>query len=113
MKKSTCSNRTAKCFTLTLQKVSNFLLKINFATDGRNFLVHGAASSNTYAIYGQAQEKAITDILSTSMAQLGEKEVNYLQSTLGGGEAETGAEDDLPELVEQLELKESGLEEIN
>jgi nascent polypeptide-associated complex subunit beta len=84
--------------------------------------VQASVQSNTFAVYGHAEEKELTEMLPEVLGQLGQHSTTYLQKMIeqmgglgaiqnmaagmGGGKPSTSDaadnDDDVPELVENL-----------
>ena len=72
--------------------------------------VHAAPPSNTFAIYGNGEEKELTELVPGILNQLGPDSLaslrklaesyQNLQKKEGGGKKEDEDEDDIPDLVE-------------
>ncbi|KNE70314.1 hypothetical protein AMAG_20084 [Allomyces macrogynus ATCC 38327] len=101
-----------------------------FKDDGKilhfpNPKVQAAVQSNTFAVYGRAQEKELSDMLPAILGQLGSQSTNYLQKMIeqmggmqaiqsmaagmGGAKVPSSAaaaideDEDVPELVENFD----------
>ena len=90
-----------------------FLAKANTSS-----IVQASVPSNTFAIYGKAEEKEITELVPGIISQLGPESIATLrklaeQMSAQGGAAEGGAaaegkadeadDDDVPDLVENFD----------
>lgn len=106
--------------------------EINMFLDNGNVLhfsapkVHTAASSNTFAIYGQGQEKELTELVPGILNQLGPESLanlrklaeSYHSMQAGAGPGQQGPadtaeadDDDVPDLVESFEVDENKKDE--
>lgn len=79
-------------------------------------IVHAAASSNTYAIYGKGEEKELTELVPGILNQLGPDSLASLRklaesykNTAAGQAALAEDDDEVPALVESFE--EASIEE--
>ncbi|KAF9098412.1 Nascent polypeptide-associated complex subunit beta [Mortierella sp. AM989] len=96
----------------------NFFMEDGSVTNFRQPKVHFSHQSNTYAIYGRAVEKDLTELLPgvlnqldpNSLANLRRLAQSYQQSAAGqaamagtGAEVDDGDDDDIPDLVESFE----------
>ncbi|KAF9584322.1 Nascent polypeptide-associated complex subunit beta [Lunasporangiospora selenospora] len=73
--------------------------------------VHASAASNTYAIYGRAEEKELTELLPGILSQLGPDSLaslrkiaeQYQKSAAAAGVAADDNDDEVPDLVESFD----------
>ncbi|CAO3689144.1 unnamed protein product [Umbelopsis ramanniana] len=105
----------------TLQKLSvqpiAGIEEVNmFKEDGNvihfaNPKVHAAMNSNTYAVYGRAQEKELTELVPGILSQLGPDSLASLRKLAEAYQAAQGSanaedDDEIPELVENFDKAE-------
>src|ERR1700760_2222742 len=108
LRRSICSSRTVMSFTFLHRKVFVSAFCQGLAEVSQSITVHYAISSNLFAIYGNAEEKELTELVPGILNQLGPDSLASLRKLAETyknmektiGDKKDDDDDEIPDLVE-------------